>query len=240
MKLRLIAGGVLASLWLLGLPTWAVEYRLQVVNLDALTVLAHIENSGPAPHGEARQSHLEARLDNGGFSAAAALPGRRVQLLHDPRYGGKPLAWRQVMPNTRDSAWTTLQWEGHPGDRVAFVVSSEMRAWQEVEAVAANPEGVLRRLVIGNGGWFGRSRPEVREVAYDYLAHAVAQDTFTQWLEQNAKALNGMSVVVGRGGSFFEQPDRVYAVFTLPPEPHTFRVVIGWRNHRRGGGGNNK
>jgi hypothetical protein len=54
MNPRLIAAGVLASLWLLGLPTWAVEYRLQVVNLDALTVLAHIDNTGPAPHGEAR------------------------------------------------------------------------------------------------------------------------------------------------------------------------------------------
>jgi hypothetical protein len=188
---RLIAGGVLASLWLLGLPTWAVEYRLQVVNLDALTVLAHIDNSGPAPHGEARQSHLEARLDNGGFSAAAALPGRQVHLLHDPGYGGQPPAWRQVLPSARDAAWTTRQWEGHPGDRVAFVVSSEMRAWQEVEALAANPEGVLRRLVIGSGGWFGRSRPEVREVADEYLANAVAQGTFTQWLAHNAQALNG-------------------------------------------------
>jgi hypothetical protein len=206
MKPWVIAAGVLASLWLLGLPTWAVEYRLQVVNLNALTVLAHIDNTGPAPHGEARQSHLEARLDNGGFSAAAALPGRRVQLLHDPGYGGTPPTWLQVLPNTRDSAWTTLQWDGHPGERVVFVVSSEMRAWQEVEAVAPNPEGVLRRLVIGSGGWFGRSRPEVREVADDNLANAVAQGTFTQWLEQNAQALHGMSVVVGRGRSFFEQP----------------------------------
>jgi hypothetical protein len=78
---------------------------LQVVNLDALTVLAHVDNSGPAPHGETRKSHLEARLDNGGFSAAAALPGRQVQLLHDPGYGGKPPAWLQVMPSARDSAW---------------------------------------------------------------------------------------------------------------------------------------
>ena len=46
MKPRVIAAGGLASLWLLGLPTWAVEYRLQVVNLDALTVLAHIRQLG--------------------------------------------------------------------------------------------------------------------------------------------------------------------------------------------------
>jgi len=58
-------------------------------------------------------------------------------------------------------------------------------------------------------------------------------------LEHNARALDGMSVVVGRGRSVFAQPDRVYAVLTLPPEPRTFRLVIGWRHPRRGGGGNN-
>ena len=68
----------------------------------------------------------------------------------------------------------------------------------------------------------------------------MTQDTFLQWLEQNAQALNGMSVVVGRGRSVVEHPDRVYAVLTLPPEPHTFRLVIGWRDHRWGGGGSNK
>jgi len=62
---------------------WPVESRWQVVNLDALTVLAYIDHSGPAPHGEASQSHLEARLDNGGLSAAAALPGRQVQRVCD-------------------------------------------------------------------------------------------------------------------------------------------------------------
>jgi hypothetical protein len=238
MKFRLIAGGLLASMWLLGLPSWAVQYRLQVVNLDALTVLSQVENSGTVAHGDERMSRLEARLDNGEFSTAAVLPGRQVQLLQDPGYGGKAPARLHVLPNTRDSAWTTLQWEGSPGDSVAFVVRSEIRSWQEVVTVAANPEGVLRRLAIGSPAWFGRSRPEVREVAYDYLANAVAQGTFTPWLEQNAKAIDGMSVVVGRGRSVFEDPDRVYMVLKLPLEPRTFRVVIGWRDHRRGGGGN--
>ena len=239
MKLRLIVGGMLASMWLLGLPAWAVQYRLQVVNLDALAVFAQVENSEPPRPGEERMSRLEARLDNGEFSTAAVLPGRQVQLLEDPRYGGKAPARLHVLPSTRDSAWTTLQWEGNPGDSVAFVIKSDIRAWQEVVTVAANPEGVLRRLAIGSPGWFERSRPEVREVAYDYLANAVAQGTFTPWLEQNAKAINGMSVVVGRGHSFVEHPDRVYTVLKLPPEPRTFRVVIGWRNHRQGGGNNN-
>jgi hypothetical protein len=31
---------------------------------------------------------------------------------------------------------------------------------------------------------------------------------------------------------------RVYALFTLLPEPHTFRLVIGRRYYRRGNGSN--
>jgi hypothetical protein len=40
MNPRLTIGAMLASMWLLGLPTWAVQYRLQIVNLDALTITA--------------------------------------------------------------------------------------------------------------------------------------------------------------------------------------------------------
>lgn len=140
MKLRLIVGGILASMWLLGLPAWAVQYRLQLVNLDFLTVFAQVENSGPPGPGEERMSRLEARLDNGEFPASAVLPGRQVQLLQDPSYGGKTPAALVVLPITRDSAWTTLQWEGNPGDSVTFVIKSEIRRWQEVVTVAANPD----------------------------------------------------------------------------------------------------
>jgi hypothetical protein len=58
MKPRLIAPGMLASLWPLGLPTWVVENCLQVVNLDVLTVLAHIDNTGPAIRGAVERFRL--------------------------------------------------------------------------------------------------------------------------------------------------------------------------------------
>ena len=171
MKPRVIAAGVLASLWLLGLPTWAVEYRLQVVNLDALTVLAHIDHSGPAPHGEARQSHLEARLDNGGFSAAAALPGRQVHLLHDPGYGGTPPAWRQVCAQRQgfglDHAAVgraSRRPRGVRGQqRDASLAGSGGRGREPgrgLEAVGHRPWGMVRTLTAGGPRGRGRvSRP---------------------------------------------------------------------------------
>jgi hypothetical protein len=115
-----------------------------------------------------------------------------------------------VLPATRYHAWTTLVWHGNPGDTIAFVVKSEMHAWQEAWAVAANPEGTLRQLSIGGPALFGRQGQKVPEVIYDDIANAVDRGTFVPWLERNATAMLGMSVVVGRGGSLFYTPDRVY------------------------------
>jgi hypothetical protein len=127
----------------------------------------------------------------------------------DPGDGGPPPAWRPVWPSARDAAWTMRPWDGHPGNRVVCVGSRAMRAWPDVEAVAANPDGVLRRLVIGRGGGVGGSRPAVREVADASLAQAVAPGTVTPGLAPNAQALHGMAVVVGRGRRLVEPPDRV-------------------------------
>ena len=40
-----------------------------------------------------------------------------------------------------------------------------------------------------------------------------------------------MSIVVGQGHDAFYEADRLYVLITLPPEPHTFKVVIVWRDH---------
>jgi hypothetical protein len=50
-------------------------------------------------------------------------------------------------------------------------------------------------------------------------------------MAENAKALNGMSIAIGRGRDRIYRPDRVYVVLNLPAEPRTFKVVVGWRDH---------
>src|SRR5919198_6511942 len=199
LKPSAIVGWILTSICLLALDAWAVEYRLQVTNLDYQTFLAHTERLTAAGRGEVPMRQLEAQLDTMAFPPGAVLPGREVQLLENPGYGGKPPARLSVIPATQAQAWTTMVWEGDPQDTVAFVVKNEIKAWPQVWAVAANPEGVLRRLSMGGTSLFSRQRPEVPEVSDDFIANAVRQGTFTRWLERNAKALNGMSVVVGRG-----------------------------------------
>ncbi len=241
MKSWSIVGLMLMSVWLLALPAWAVEYRLQVTNLEYLTLSSYVELTSPIWRGEGPMVRLEERLDRMEFPARAVIPGRELHLLEDPAYGGRPPARLAVLPATRNQAWTMLVWEGNPGDTVAFVVKSEMVAWQEVRAVATNAEGMLRRLSIGGPGMFGRQWQQVPEVAYDFIANAVDQGTFTDWLQRNAKAINGVSLLVGRGRSAFYNPDRVYMVIKLPPEPRTYKLAIGWRDrNNRGTNGNGR
>ena len=229
---RMLLMGLVCMLAVLGLavrPVRAVEYRLQVAHLDHHNFFAHLENSSPWWRGEESMGRLEARLDKKAFPPGALIPGREVQLLTDTGYGGKPLLV-VTRPSGKEESWTTLVWQGNPGDTVAFVVKTEMLAWQEVRGVATNAEGTLRRLSIGGPALFGRPWQQVPEVAYDYIAHAVDRRTFAPWLERNAKPINGMSIVVGRGRQVSFNPDRVYTVIKQPPEPRTFKLVIGWRD----------
>jgi hypothetical protein len=48
--------------------------------------------------------------------------------------------------------------------------------------------------------------------------------------------------VVGEGDNPRYDPDRLYVLLKLPPEPHTFKVVVGWKDrgnliHQSGGQG---
>jgi hypothetical protein len=222
---RTLIGGILAAFWLLALPAWAVEYRLEVTNLDQLTFSSYVQNGGA-------MKGLETRLDQQQFPPAAVLPGREVQLLEDPAYGGRVPARISVLPATKQQAWTTYIFDANPGDTVAFMVKTDMVAWQEVWDVAANVGGTLRRLSLGGPALFGHAEKEVPEVSQDFLANAVDHGTFPQWVAQHAQAVDdGLSVVVGQGDHRVYDPDRVYLLLQLPPEPHTFKVVIGWKNH---------
>jgi hypothetical protein len=47
-----------------------------------------------------------------------------------------------------------------------------------------------------------------------------------------------MAFVIRRLNEVFNSSDRLYLLITPPPEPHTFKVVAGWRDYdKRGGGG---
>jgi hypothetical protein len=231
LKRRTLVGSIFAVIWLVALPAWAVEYRLEVTNMDALTFSSHMGKATPWWHQNEPMGGLEARLDAMQFPTAAVIPGREVHLLDDPAYGGTVPTRVSLLPATGKQAWTMYVWDGKQGDTVAFAVTSDMAAWQEVWDVAANPGGALRRLSIGGPSIFGHAWQEIPKVSQEFLANAVDRGTFTLWVAQHAKVVDGMSFVVGQGHNTFYNPDRVYVFVKLPPEPHTFKVVIGWKDH---------
>lgn len=226
-----IRGWTIAVLCLLSVPVGAVEYRLQVTNIEDLTFSSSYDRSAASPRGQETMQGLEARLDAMEFSTAAVLPGRELRLLEGPGYGGGVPDRVSFLPATGNQSWTTAVWDGTPGERVAFVVRSDMAAWQEVWYIAANPDGVLRRLTLGGPGLFGGQPREVPTVSKDWIASAADRGTFVPWLQERAIAVGGMYFVVGRRNEVFTSGDRVYMLLTLPPEPHTFKVVIGWRDY---------
>jgi hypothetical protein len=94
------------------------------------------------------------------------------------------------------------------------MVNTEMQAWPEVRALAANPGGTLKRLSIGGPGLFGGGARQVPEASSDFLANTVDRGTFTNWVDQHARALDGMSLIVGRGREGWGAADRLYAYLT--------------------------
>jgi hypothetical protein len=240
MKARTLVGGMFALLWLTGVPARATEYRLQVANIDDQVFASYEGKGGSFWSQKEPMGRLEARLDQNKFSGAAILPGHHVELLEDPAYGGTTPTKVSLLPATRHQDWSTYVFDANPGDTVAFVVRTDMYAWQQVWDVAADDHGTLRRLSIGGPGFFGGSR-EVPQVSQDFLANAADRGTFPQYVAQHAKAVDGMSFVVGQGDNPSNDPDRLYVILKLPPEPHTFQAVVGWKDNngnrmtRRGG-----
>jgi hypothetical protein len=230
MKARTLVGGMFALLWLTALPAWAAEYRLQVANIDDQIFSSYEGRASSWTSMKEPMGRLAARLDDNQFSRDAILPGHHVELLEDPAYGGTTPTRVSLLPATRYQDWSTYVFDANPGDTVTFVVRTDMAAWQQVENVAADVNGTLRRLSIGSPGIFGGSR-EVPQVSQDFLANAAERGTFPQYVAQHAKAVDGMSFVVGQGDGSENYPDRVYITLKLPPQPHTFQAVIGWQDH---------
>jgi len=214
----------------LTVPTWAAEYRLQVVNLGFLTISSYTDRPVPGQPGEGSLIRLQTRLDTMQFPATAVIPDRDTLLLQDPGYGGKIPDRVSVLPTTREQAWTTIVFDANPGETVAFVVKTYMVAWQQIWYLGANPEGTLRRLTPGNPSFLGGQSYEVPQVASEFLANAVQQGTFPKWVAENVPSLNGMSLVIGQGLNQFYDPDRLFVVLKLAPEPRTYKVAIGWRD----------
>jgi hypothetical protein len=125
---RTLVGWIFGLIWLMALPTWAVEYRPQVTNVGFLNFSSYMGKATPWWAQNEPMGRLEARLDAQQLSPAAVIPGREVQLPEDPAYGGTMPTRISKLPATRQRAWTTYVFDANLGDTVTFVVRSDMAA----------------------------------------------------------------------------------------------------------------
>src|SRR5262245_21470745 len=169
---RALVGCTVVCLWLLTIPVWGVEYRLQVTNINDLNFSANLDRSSSGPRGQETMQGLDARLDKQEFSTHAVIPGRELQMLEDPAYGGQIPRPRPRRHATGQEAWATALWEALPGTPAVFEGRSYTCAWQEVWYIAANATGVPRRMTIGGPSIFGAPTRQVPALPNAFLANA--------------------------------------------------------------------
>ena len=138
MRLRRMGTLALAALFaLLGSSSaWAVEYKLQVVNVhdDAFKSFlkvgeAHDGASGPG------LDRLETSLDKGDFPKAVRLYDRHLQAAREAlavAWGGVPVRAETQKGGDRQNLWDEVRWEGKPASRAWWSSSrtaSGLRNW---------------------------------------------------------------------------------------------------------------
>lgn len=229
-------------LWCLGFATVpllvaayaarAEAYRLQVASIEDKLFLRYVENQGQPFHVEQHiLPRLEAMLDQGSWSTRSLLPDREprpVSLGTAAPGQTVPRIVASTSP-TPGQPWSTVTWEGQPGQTMVFQLSSPLIHYQELVTVAVDTDGVLRRLPVYGVPLVGRGQLPAPSLSNTYIATQLERGTFTAWVAQHAASFDGLSIVVGRNHDQ-KFPDTVYVVLQMPPNATTYKVVMGWRD----------
>ena len=106
----------------------AEEYRLQVANLYRDSFAHFIDGPIRTGSGELAMPNLERALDAGDISPGALLTDRVFRYGWDEmlRGFGAVKVRASVSPGEGLRRWDEAVWEGTPGERSAFVISSPM------------------------------------------------------------------------------------------------------------------
>jgi hypothetical protein len=238
MKKAFLALALLAGL---ARPTHAVEYRLQVANLYVDSFAHYFDGPVGTGSGELVMDRLGRALDTGKIPDGALLADRTF------RYGWEAVAGSfravkviaEIKRPEGGGRWDDVTWQGNPGERSVWVVGPTTTRTQEVIHVA------LQGVPLDGG--------EASALRY-YLPYRVTGSptpqtavtyplAFLRFYEDRGPALwdrylsrstalgQGIAAVVGENSnpSF---ADWVYIVVEHPPQPMTFKAVMGWDRRR--------
>lgn len=216
--------------WALASPVEALEYRLQVSNLQDGAFAHFLEGRIGRGEGELALTRLERSLQAGQVPAGVLLYDRTVQGAHEglARAFGAAKARGSVRAAEDWRLPEEVLWEGTPGERSLWVIAPSTVHYQEVVHLALGTRGALRyHIPYGASG----DRRPAATVAFPLLFLQFYAERGTLWeryLRDAVSLREGIAVVVGvnQNESF---GDWVYVLVEHPAEPTTFKVVVGWR-----------
>ncbi len=232
--------GVAVALGLVG-PAGAAEYRLQVTSMYRESFVHYLEGPIGTGSGELVMERLGRALDTAKVPEGALLFDRSL------RYGWEALAGSfravkviaEVKPAEGSRRWDEVVWQGNPGERSVWVIAPTTIRTQEAVHVA------LQGVPVGSG-----ESPALRYyVPYRVTGSPIPQTVVTyplpllrfyedrgptlwdRYLSRSTGLGQGIAAIVGENSnpSF---ADWVYVVIQHPPQPTTFKAVVGWERRR--------
>jgi len=219
----------LVALLLLPAPAHAVEYTLEVSDLIDSAFSYFVRGAVGRGEGELALPELARALDQRTLSRGALLYDRDIYPARDGvagSYGAVPVRPTAYSASEETGFWKTVRWEGKPGERVVWALIPATMQWREVRELALSDRSGELRYYIPYGVTL--SPKPSRAVAYPLETLRSGEGGGRLWDKYLSRAVDlseGLAAVVGTGGIY---GDWVYLLVEDPPEPTTFRAVIGW------------
>lgn len=211
---------VLVLVLLLGTAGWlgAATYQVQIANVEEKLFFRYVETQGAPLRAERHiLPKLEADLDQGELPARLLLPDRQVQAVDPARDASGKLepVSLSVTPPHPNNPWMVVTWEGTPGNIAVLQISSQEVHYQELREIAADTNGVLRRIPVTGVSLFGKRQQLAPDFASTYLTYTLDRGSFATQMGQYAASFDGLSIVVGRNSNLY-YPDTVYLLVHMP------------------------
>ncbi len=213
-------------------PAAAIEYRLDIASLREESFTHFIDGPIGMGSGELIMARLERALDAGQVGSGARM-GDRIPDRFRARAAGSFGAVRvrgEVEAAEGPRQWDEAVWDGKPGERSVWVIATTTTHMQEVKHVAIKgwQPGSALRYYIPYRVTLNPS-PE-SAVVFPLSFIRFYEDRPGLWERYLAKSINlgdGVAVLVGAN----QTPafaDWVYVIVQHPPQPATFKAVLGW------------
>ncbi len=219
-------------------PASAVEYRLDVASLQEDGFTHFIDGPILTGSGELIMARLERALDAGEVGSGARMGDRvptRFRAGAAESFGAVRVRG-DVNPAEGARQWDEIVWEGKPGERSVWVIATTTTHVQEVKHVALKgwQPGSALRYYIPYRVTLNPTPESV--VAFPLPFIRFYEDRPGLWERYLSKSVGlgeGIAVLVGIN----ETPgfaDWVYLIVQHPPQPATFKAVLGWGRRMSG------